>query len=151
MQRCAPLDPNSVYCNLLQCHHFANTSILAESEDAVVGFVSAYLLPSSPSTLFIWQVAIDSVVRGKGLALSMLQQLLLRDACRDVNHIHTTITADNKASWALFKKLSKSLNTTLFQDVLFDSEQHFESLHHSEILVSLGPFDKQGSVKTIKE
>src|SRR5690554_7602315 len=28
--RCAPLDTNSMYCNLLQCFHFAGTAVVAE-------------------------------------------------------------------------------------------------------------------------
>src|SRR5690606_16121028 len=64
---CAPLDTNSLYLNLLQCTHFAETCVVAErpeSQRPVVGFVSGYLLPSRPTTLFIWQVAIASSERG---------------------------------------------------------------------------------------
>ena len=32
VERCKPLDTNSVYCNLLQCSHFRNTSVLAEEK-----------------------------------------------------------------------------------------------------------------------
>ena len=28
---CPPLDPNSIYCNLLQCSHFAETGVAADS------------------------------------------------------------------------------------------------------------------------
>ena len=31
VERCKPLDTNSVYCNLLQCSDFADTSIAAEN------------------------------------------------------------------------------------------------------------------------
>ena len=48
IEQCKPLDENSVYCNLLQCSHFAETSSLAEIDGEVVGFVSGYLVPDSP-------------------------------------------------------------------------------------------------------
>src|SRR5690606_21922775 len=49
------LDRNSLYAYLLVCTHFAATSAVAERAGEVVGFVSAYFLPDSPQTLFIWQ------------------------------------------------------------------------------------------------
>jgi L-2,4-diaminobutyric acid acetyltransferase len=54
---CAPLDRNSLYCNLLQCDHFASTCVAAELDGDIVGWVSGYIVPDSPDTLFIWQVA----------------------------------------------------------------------------------------------
>ena len=75
---CPPLDTNSVYCNLLQCSHFSQTSIAAELNQALVGFVSGYRLPDRPDTLFIWQVAISDQARGHGLATRMVNALLQR-------------------------------------------------------------------------
>jgi L-2,4-diaminobutyric acid acetyltransferase len=66
VNRCPPLDTNSTYCNLLQCHHFANTSCAALTPNKrLVGFVSGYIVPQAPDTLFIWQVAVDHSQRGK--------------------------------------------------------------------------------------
>lgn len=45
---CPPLDPNSIYCNLLQCSHFAETGVAAEKEGDLVGFISGYIPPNSP-------------------------------------------------------------------------------------------------------
>ena len=36
---CPPLDPNSAYCNLLQCTDFADSCIIAERGGEVVGWV----------------------------------------------------------------------------------------------------------------
>ena len=68
IERCKPLDENSVYCNLLQCSHFNDTCVLAEAEGEVVGFVSGYLLPKRDDRLFVWQVAVDERARGRSLA-----------------------------------------------------------------------------------
>ena len=58
-----PLDSNSVYCNLLQCTHFKDTCICAKSDGKLIGFVSGYLLPAHPDTLFVWQVVVDEQAR----------------------------------------------------------------------------------------
>ena len=47
ISECKPLDENSVYCNLLQCTHFADTSVAAEMDGDLVGFISGYIHPSS--------------------------------------------------------------------------------------------------------
>ena len=145
---CAPLDTNSLYLNLLQCTHFADTCVLAERADAsssLAGFVSGYLLPSRPTTLFIWQVAIASAERGHGLATSMLFNLLDRPACSGVDRIETTITESNGASWALFRSLARSLNCPLEDRVLFDRNAHLDGVHESEVLVTIGPFEPRGA------
>src|SRR5690625_7860946 len=96
------LDPNSAYCNLLQCTHFADTAVPVLQDDQLVGFVSGYLLPNQPSTLFVWQVVIAEQARGKGLAKRMLEHLLARHACPGVWHIKTTLTPNNKPTTHLF-------------------------------------------------
>ena len=52
---CPPLDPNSFYCNLLQCSHFADTAVAVEYEGKLVGFISGYIPPGKPDTLFVWR------------------------------------------------------------------------------------------------
>src|SRR5690606_15070663 len=42
---CQPLDTNSMYCNLMQCSHFAQTVVAAEMNGELVGFISGYRLP----------------------------------------------------------------------------------------------------------
>ena len=143
---CAPLDTNSLYLNLLQCTHFADTCVLAERIDqpsSLAGFVSGYLLPNRPTTLFIWQVAIAAPERGNGLASAMLFELLERPACIGVDRIETTITESNGASWALFRSLARSLECPLEERVLFDRNAHLDGVHESEVLVAIGPFGRR--------
>lgn len=146
IEACPPLDKNSVYCNLLQCTHFANTSVLAELDGRVVGFVSGYLLPERKDTLFIWQVAVAQEARGRGLASQMLDRILNRQQCQEVYFIETTITEDNKASWALFEKLAQRYGTELVSTSLFDAQKHFSGQHQSEILVKVGPIKTQSEL-----
>lgn len=136
---CPPLDPNSMYCNLLQCSHFASTSVAAVCGSEMVGFVSGYLLPERPNTLFIWQVAVGEKARGVGLAGKMLQHILDRPQCAAVDYIETTITESNEASWALFRSMARRLNSDLNSEVMFDRERHFANEHDTEMLVKIGP------------
>src|SRR3546814_8648151 len=46
--RCPPLDRNSAYCNLVQCAHFADQCIVAETGARIVGWVSGHRPPSDP-------------------------------------------------------------------------------------------------------
>lgn len=134
-----PLDPNSLYCNLLQCSHFAATCVAAESEQRLVGFVSAYLRPDAPGTLFIWQVVVAEAARGQGLAPRMLADLLARPQVQSARFIETTITPANAASWRLFEKLAAALDAPLTKVEHFERDTHFGGTHESEWLVRVGP------------
>lgn len=136
---CPPLDTNSIYCNLLQCTHFANTSVIAEIQATPVGFISAYLIPDQPNTLFIWQLAICESTRGQGLASKMLVHLLARENLGQIQYIETTITKQNTASWKFFERFAKTNNCQLVTKALFDKTIHFDDEHESEILVKIGP------------
>lgn len=136
IQRCPPLDSNSAYCNLLQCSHFHNTSLLAEDELGLVGFISGYRLPEDDRCLFIWQVAIAERGRGQGLASKMLQRLVSNTKSQ---YLHTTITESNLASWATFTRLAKALNAPLKSRPFFTKDDHFQGQHDAELLVIIGP------------
>lgn len=146
---CAPLDRNSLYLNLLQCTHFAETCVLAEQEgmqSGIAGFVSGYILPSDPSTLFIWQVAVADGARGCGLGKRMVLELLRRPACATVRNLQTTITESNAPSWALFRSIAASLHAPLEHRLLFERDVHLDGIHESEVLVTIGPFTPCESV-----
>ena len=85
-----PLDLNSCYAYLLQGLHFADTCVVAkDSDNTVAAYVSAYILPNQPNTLFVWQVAVDKAYRGQRLAPQMIQHLLQRPVCAKVQYIET--------------------------------------------------------------
>ena len=143
ISECPPLDNNSVYCSLLQCHHFAHTSVAVKRRDELVGFISGYLVPGKTDTLFIWQVAVSQTARGNGLASQMIDHILSRENCQAVRFIETTITEDNKASWALFQRVADNYASPLSREILFDQNKHFIGHHDSEFLVKIGPLNKR--------
>ena len=140
--RCAPLDENSMYCNLLQCSHFSETCVLAERDGAVVGFVSGYQVPESPEAFFVWQVAVDESARGMKLGKRMILDILGRPGLEEVSELHTTITRDNKPSQGLFSAIARELGADVDREVMFCKERHFDGEGKSEILWRIGPFDR---------
>lgn len=134
-----PLDTNSTYCNLLQCSHFAGTSIAAELDGELVGFISGYQPPGKADTLFIWQLVVSSKARGRGLAKRMVEGLLARASLQTVKYLETTIGPDNDASWGVFRSLAKKWGAEIREEVLFSSADHFRGQHDDEILLTIGP------------
>jgi diaminobutyrate acetyltransferase len=151
--RCQPLDTNSAYCNLLQCTDFADTAIAAVNADSqLVGFISGYCPPSRPDTLFVWQVAVDASMRGQGLALRMLMALITRAAREQgVRYLETTISPDNGASQALFKKAFAKLEVDYSTRTLFARAEHFAGKHEDEVLYRAGPFAAPNSEEELEE
>ncbi len=140
IRSCGPLDDNSMYCNLLQCDHFAETCVLAELGGEVVGWVSAYLVPSDPETLLVWQVAVSEKARGQGVAKRMLAHLIGREICAHVQRLNTTITRNNAASWALFRAFAEEMDAPLVSEPHYEREAHFDGRHPTEHMVKIGRF-----------
>jgi L-2,4-diaminobutyric acid acetyltransferase len=139
IRACPPLDANSLYCNLLQCTHFAGTSVVAESGSDLLGAITGYLVPGREDTLFIWQVAVAESARGQALGRRMLNHILARPRCAPVSHLETTVTGSNAASWALFEGFARRLGCELRRSPLFDRSIHFGGQHETEILARIGP------------
>lgn len=137
VRACKPLDENSMYCNLIQCDHFRDTCILAEIDGEVVGWISAYVPPADPETLFVWQVAVSERARGMGLGTKMLDGLLHRDACQKITQLQTTITGDNAASWALFRKFADKHGGDFDAEPHFTKRDHFRGAHDTENMVTI--------------
>lgn len=133
------LDVNSTYMYCLVLEHFGATSIVAELDGAIVGFVTAYRLPASPDVLFVWQVGVSEAARGQGLAKRMLTELLERDDA--VCWMHTTVAPDNEPSGRLFRSLARSLDTDLVTGRGFQSAQLGDG-HPDEPLYRIGPIQR---------
>ncbi|WP_318457712.1 diaminobutyrate acetyltransferase [Photobacterium leiognathi] len=131
---CPPLDTNSSYCNFLQSTHFHKTCVIARCNGQIAGFISGYKKPDEPSTLFVWQVAVSHQYRGHGLAFNMLQELITRDELHPITAIETTITEDNRASWALFRKLDARHGEHGEVSTFLDEDIHFKGKHDTEFL-----------------
>lgn len=139
VQLCSPLDENSVYCNLLQASYFSDSAVVAERDGKLLGFITGFESPKKPDVLFVWQVAVSPAARGLGLGLSMLEHLAVRAQQNGKRYIETTITDDNAASWALFRRFAENRNALLEFEPFFISDTHFSGHHETENLLRIGP------------
>ena len=102
-------DGNSVQCTLLQCGHFAKTSVAAFLHGRLVGFVSAYYPPNEPHTLFVWQVVVSQQLRALGLGKKMLHWLIDQPACRQAIRLVTAIGIKNAVPWSMFDSFARDI------------------------------------------
>ncbi|MFG3024712.1 diaminobutyrate acetyltransferase [Streptomyces sp. NPDC048254] len=135
------LDLNSLYTYLLWCRDFAKTSLVARDNGGTpIAFVTGYIRPDRPDTLFVWQIAVDSEYRGRGLAGEILDALTERVAStHGVKAVEATVTPDNIASDKLFTSYAQRRQATLHRIVLFDSSLFSDSTHQSEVLYRITP------------
>lgn len=133
---CPPLDRNSLYCTLLQCTHFSRTCVLAERGGDAIGWVSGYLLPDDPHTLFIWQVAVSPAARGEGLGTSLIDALILASRRAGLRRLQTTITEPNKPSWALFRSIARERDAAFADEEWLSKGRDLPG--ESERLVTIG-------------
>lgn len=142
IRKSGPLDENSMYCNIVQCDHFADTCVIAELDGVIVGWISAFIPPDEPDTLFVWQVAVGETARGRGVAKKMLNELFDRPGCAEVTQLKTTITADNDASWALFNSFADKMDADLDHEPHYEEDAHFGGKHATEYMVTISDIDR---------
>ena len=152
VSECRPLDLNSTYAYLLLCQHFAETCVRAECAGRTVGFASAYRLPRKRDVLFVWQVAVTASMRGRGLAKSMVRELLRRDAPGACRYLETTVSPSNGPSRGLFHTLARELEAPVTERALFSPRDFGTERHEEETLIRIGPIpDEQTRGEQIHE
>jgi L-2,4-diaminobutyric acid acetyltransferase len=144
------LDVNAVYAYLLVADHFAGTSVVAERDGVVEGFVSAYRLPEEPTTLFVWQVGVAAEARGHGLATRMVLEAVRR--APQPTHLLTTITPSNTASHRLFARVAAALRAPLLHPDHYDAALVTPvdgPAHEPEQHVRIGPIPAASAPDTL--
>ncbi|MDG6777470.1 diaminobutyrate acetyltransferase [Thiomicrorhabdus sp. zzn3] len=137
IRRSPPLDLNSRYLYFLQASHFADTCVIAESEQRIVGFISAYFKPNEPDNLFVWQVAVDETMRGRGLGVKLLEELVALQNNSELNRISATISPSNIASQKLFARFASQHGYQVHKESYIEAEQFGEDAHEAEELYTL--------------
>jgi len=130
------LDVNSRYAYALWFRDFAATSVIARMDGDVVGFVTGFRRPDEPTTVVVWQVAVDGSARGRGVAGSMLD--VLWAGVPGVDHLETTITPDNDGSIALFTAFADRHAAQVGRSELFGPDV-LGAEHLPEVLFRIGP------------
>lgn len=141
------LDANSRYAYVLWGRDFADTSVIARRDDGLaVGYVTGYLRPQAPNTLLIWQVCVDPIARGAGLAGRMLDAAWdSAVATAGVDRMETTITPDNESSIRLFSSFARRHHTSIEREDLFGPELLGDA-HEPEHLYCIGPITRSAGV-----
>lgn len=133
-----PLDSNSAYNYYLLCKHFSDSCVVAEHNGKVGGFLSAYLIPARPDTLFIWQVVVSKALRGKHIAARMLHTLISRFEAGTVRYVESTVNPSNIASRRLFESFARQQGSTIKEDIFLEAAAFGQAAgHEKEILLRI--------------
>ncbi|QCU89449.1 diaminobutyrate acetyltransferase [Thiomicrorhabdus sediminis] len=133
-----PLDVNSSYLYMLQATHFADTCLVAEVGQRIVGFVSGYMRPDDKDSLFVWQIAVSESMRGQGLAQKMLKALL-KNVCeqQSVGKLCCTISPTNLASQSLFKRFAANYELDIRVEDFIEPNHFGNAQHEAEQLYTI--------------
>lgn len=132
------LDLNSPYAYLLWGDHFSSTSRTWRDAHGLGGFVMGYRVPNEPTTLFVWQIAVDARCQGLGVASQLLDALC--DAHPDVTHLESTVTPSNTPSRRLFGAFATRRDAPLAISPAFAVDQFPPGDHEAEDRYRIGPF-----------
>jgi L-2,4-diaminobutyric acid acetyltransferase len=137
------LDLNSTYAYLLLSTDFAQTSIVADIDGELRGFITGYRPPPRPDVLFVWQVAVAPAAQRTGLAATMLDALV--DRVRTENNggpltVEATVSPGNASSRAFFGAFARRHGVPLTEHPHFTAAQLDPGgAHEDEPLLRIGP------------
>lgn len=137
------LDLNSTYAYLLLATDFAETSIVAECDGDLRGFITGYHPPPRPDVLFVWQVAVAPSAQGSGLASAMLDGLVHRVRTERRGHpitVEATVAPGNTASRAFFGAFARRYGVPLTEHPHFGCDLlDPDGGHEDEPILRIGP------------
>jgi diaminobutyrate acetyltransferase len=137
------LDLNSAYAYLLVCTHFQGTSIVAEWEGRLVGFVAGYRPPGQADTLFVWQIGVTPTARRRGLGARMIREILVRAECAEVRFVEATVTESSGASEAMFRAFASAAGAPCQTRPRFAANDFPGGDHEPETLFRIGPIPEK--------
>lgn len=138
------LDLNSAYCYIMLCDYFRDTCLVAEQDGKLAGFVSAFRPPGREDTLFVWQIAVASEYRGRGIGKALLDELLAQCGDRPVHYVEATISPSNQASRQLFGSFARRHASACIVEAGYPAE-FFPGggSHEEESLYRIGPLQNK--------
>lgn len=137
------LDVNSTYAYLLWATDFADTSVVADGDGELSGFITGYHPPTRPQVLFVWQVAVAPPAQGQGLAAAMLDGLVARIRSDRRGHpvtVEATVTPSNRQSRRFFTSFAERHGVPLTEQPRFGAELLDPDCNHEdEPVLRIGP------------
>lgn len=154
------LELNSAYCYLLMATHFGHTCLIAETTATadpdtarrLGGFVLAFRPPRQPENLFVWQIGVHPDLRGRGLGMRMLRQILGLPGCRGVRYVSASVARNNEPSRALFRGFARDINAHCEESEFFRADLFPPDAgkgHAAEDLFCVGPLDSAGATEPV--
>jgi L-2,4-diaminobutyric acid acetyltransferase len=137
------LDLNSPYSYIMLCKYFSGTCVVAEYENKIVGFLSAFRPPGRTDVIFVWQVAVACSQHRKGLGAALLKELLKRRECAGIRFLETTVTPSNIPSQSLFKKLARDVGAHCEVEKCFPTDLFPAANHEPELMYRIGPIKNE--------
>lgn len=142
------LDLNSPYCYVMLGDLFRDTCAVARNGTEAIGFMSAFRRPDAPDTLFVWQVAVAAEARGRGVAKTLLREILTRKGNESIRYVEATIGPENAASSRLFRSLAEEYGCGCAVTEQYGVSLFPESTRHDqELLYRIGPLDSSVNVQ----
>lgn len=137
------LDVNSTYAYLLLATDFADTSIVADDDGELCGFITGYHPPGRPEVLFVWQVAVAPPNQGHGVAAAMLDRLVARVRNDRRGHpvtVEATVTPSNRRSRRFFTSFAERHGVPITEHPRFGAEfLDADREHEDEPILRIGP------------
>jgi L-2,4-diaminobutyric acid acetyltransferase len=134
------LELNTSYCYLLMSKLFSQTTLVAEIDGQLAGFVMAFQPPEQEDTLFVWQVGVHPAYQGRRLATRLLKALFEENP--EHTYLEASVTPSNAASLGLFRGFAKR-NETKCEEGTFLPAHCFPKQHEEELLLRVGPLQPQ--------
>jgi L-2,4-diaminobutyric acid acetyltransferase len=143
VERSGGLELNSCYAYLLLSTHFQDTCVVAESGGGIVGFVTAYVPPTKPDVIFVWQIGVDASARRSGLGKHLLAHLVALPGASRARFLEATVAPSNQASRRLFFSFAEKLGVPCAEGDGFSHEDFGGESHETERLIRVGPMHKE--------
>lgn len=143
VRRSGTLEENSCYAYLLLSTHFSTTCVVAERDGEVVGFVAAYVPPTRPDVLFVWQIGVDVSARRRGLGKRLLKHLVTLRGAHGARFLEATVTPSNLPSRRLFTSFAEEIGVAFREQDGFSREDFGGESHEAERLLRIGPLPER--------
>src|SRR5699024_9043458 len=133
------LDINSEYSYLMWGEYFQESSILAVDGNEIIGFITGFIPPNQPDTIFVCQVAVDDRYKGNGLENELIERLFIRVKHEQVvEYVEATVTTSNIPSRRLCEGVAHKNKTKSNVSEGITENQFTEDGHEAECKVRIG-------------
>ena len=89
----------------IMIHYFGNTFFIAHEGQKFAGLVWGFVSQTDHDILFLWQIGLLKVYRGKGVSQQLMRTFIKAAIENQCNKVHATVETANIASFRMFEKM----------------------------------------------